>query len=179
MVGFQKASNLLSKKLSQNIIKQSLAALNTNVFTSLDDPGNDNLVDLSLLFGNQKPKLMTKEYLDSFMHLALTWDHRFTSSNLILHDPTDPRVVTCKLSMETFKSTYSTEAFEPGDRYFFQVKLLHGCNFKIGVSKTRSNKEVAFCDSTLGYGYYSAGQLRNGSKTSGKKYGESFKGTLK
>ena len=40
-------------------------------------------------------------------------------------------------------------------------------------------KEVAFCDSVEGFAYYSAGQLRNGSKTCGKKYGESFKGTDK
>ena len=121
MVCFQKASSLLSKKLSENIINQSLAALNKNVFSSLDDPSNDNLIDLSLLFQNslQKQKLMTKEYLDSFMHVALTWDPRFTSSNLVVHDLSDPRIVTCKQSMETFKSTFSSEAMEPGDRYFF------------------------------------------------------------
>lgn len=64
-----------------------------------------------------------------------------------------------------------------GDRYFFEVKFLKGCNFKIGVCKNRRNIESAFCDTTDGYGYYSAGQLRNGSKTSGKKYGTTFKGT--
>jgi len=57
--------------------------------------------------------------------------------------------------------------------------LLKGCNFKIGVSSDRRNPEVAFCDFENGFGYYSAGQLRNGSKTSGKKYGECYKGTLK
>ena len=56
---------------------------------------------------------------------------------------------------------------------------MHGCNFKIGICKTRDVLERAFCDFVEGYGYYSAGQLRNGSKSSGNKYGESFKGTNK
>jgi hypothetical protein len=67
----------------------------------------------------------------------------------------------------------------PGDRYFFEVKFLKGCNFKVGVSTSNRIIEQAFCDSSDGFGFYSAGQLRNGSKTSGKKYGDSFKGTGK
>ena len=65
----------------------------------------------------------------------------------------------------------------PGGRYFFKVQLLHGCNFKIGICKTNRVTEIAFCDSNDGYAYYSAGQLRNGSKTCGKKYGKAYKGT--
>ena len=36
--------------------------------------------------------------------------------------------------------------------------------------------ETAFCDYLDGFGYYSAGYLRNGSKTSGEKYGRPFRG---
>lgn len=50
-MGFSTASNLLSKKLSQMIIKESLQNLNTDniVFTSINKP-NDNMVDLASLF---------------------------------------------------------------------------------------------------------------------------------
>lgn len=111
--------------------------------------------------------MVSKDYINSFMHIALTWDPRHTSPNLIINDQFNPQVITCKNSKETFKSAFTNEVLEPGDRYFFQIKMLQGCNFKIGISKTKMNQEIAFCDSTNGFGYYSAGQLRNGSKTSG------------
>ena len=81
--------------------------------------------------------------------------------------------------MESFKTTYGQIPLLPGDRYHFEIMFLAGCNFKIGVCTNNRNLESAFCDSVDGYGYYSAGQLRNGSKTNGHKYGESFKGTNK
>jgi len=59
------------------------------------------------------------------------------------------------------------------------LRLIYGSNFKIGISKNKRLTEIAFCDGLDGYAYYSAGQLRNGSKTSGKQYGESYKGTDK
>lgn len=111
------------------------------------------------------------------MHSAQFWDERSTSSNLEIESDFDPRLIKCKSSMDSFKTAYGSEEMQQGDRYFFQVKFLKGCNFKIGVSKTRRNTETAFCDTQDGFGYYSAGQLRNGSKTNGKKYGETFKGT--
>ena len=102
------------------------------------------------------------------------------SSNLDLQNPEyDARIITCKKSLDSFKSAYGQDTLYSGGRYYFEVKFLHGCNFKIGVTSTTRLKEVAFCDSVEGYAYYSAGQLRNGSKTCGKKYGESFKGTDK
>ena len=87
-------------------------------------------------------------------------------------------MLTLREAKESFKTAFSSEPLLSGERYMFQIKLVKGCNFKIGVSTNRENPEVAFCDSDSGYGFYSAGQLRNGSKTSGKKYGESFKGTI-
>ena len=53
---------------------------------------------------------------------------------------------------------------------------MKGCNFKIGICSNKEKVEVAFCDSKEGYGFYSAGQLRNGSKTTGAKYGKIFRG---
>lgn len=119
----------------------------------------------------------TPEYLNSFMHMALFWDENQISSNLKLNSDYDPRIASCKASLISFKSAYSSAPFLPGDRYYFEIKFLKGCNFKVGVSKTTRNVECAFCDTSDGFGYYSAGQLRNGSKTGGKKYGQPFKGT--
>jgi hypothetical protein len=116
------------------------------------------MVDLGKIFHvEKKQNNMSQGYLDSFMHIAVTWDQRFTSKNLKIHDTYDTRAASCIESKETFKTTYSSEALEPNDRYFFQVKLLRGCNFKIGVSKNRHDPEVAFCDSSDGFGFYSAG----------------------
>lgn len=56
------------------------------------------------------------------------------------------------------------------------MKFLKGSNFKIGICKNNRNTECSFCDFPEGYGYYSAGQLRHGSKTSGLKYGETYRG---
>ena len=81
--------------------------------------------------------------------------------------------------METFRTAYGAEPLFKGDRYFFEVQLLSGCNFKVGVSTSREAKDSAFCDYPEGYGYYSAGFLRNGSKSAGLRYGESFKGAFK
>lgn len=84
--------------------------------------------------------------------------------------------MTCLNSLNSFKSIFAAEPFLSGERYYFEVQFVKGCNFKIGVSSTTTATEVAFCDYPEGYGFYSAGQLRNGSKTSGAKYGRPYRG---
>ena len=79
----------------------------------------------------------------------------------------DARLVKSISSISTFKSVYVKEPFIQGYRYYFEVKFLHGSNFKIGISKNKTALDSAFCDTVDGYGFYSAGYLRNGSKTSG------------
>ena len=139
---------------------------------------SDELVDLNNLFGKLKlGQLHTQEYLESFTHVALFWDPRHASAQLEVKNPDfDARIVTSLTSLNSFKSVYSQEPLVQGQRYYFEIKFLKGCNFKIGVCKNKTVKENAFCDETDGYGYYSAGQLRNGSKTSGMKYGETYRG---
>jgi hypothetical protein len=44
------------------------------------------------------------------------------------------------------------------------------------VCSNKDKVEVAFCDAIEGFGFYSAGQLRNGSKTTGSKYGKIYRG---
>ena len=84
--------------------------------------------------------------------------------------------VSCLTSLNSFKTIYSTEKLLSGSMYYFEIKLLKGSNFKLGVSSVNYLTEVAFCDYIDGFGYYSAGYLRNGSKTSGEKYGRPFRG---
>jgi hypothetical protein len=63
---------------------------------------------------------------------------------------------------------------------------LTGSNFKLGIYIDRKDSklneppptESAFCDGFQGFGLYSSGQLRNGSKIGGQKYGEPFRGTI-
>ena len=86
-------------------------------------------------------------------------------------------LIVSQTSLNSFKTVYSAQPFPRGTRHYFEVRFLHGCNFKIGISKTNEVVENAFCDSSDGYGLYSAGCLRNGSKTQGRKYAQSFRGT--
>ena len=47
---------------------------------------------------------------------------------------------------------------------------------KIGVTVDPTfDKNTAFCDSPNGFGFYSIGQLRNGSSSDGPKYGVRFR----
>ena len=96
-----------------------------------------------------------------------------TSSNLDLEDS---RVCTSRTSMHSFKTTYGTEAMLPGFRYFFQIHLTKGYNFKIGVSRSRDRLEGAFSETEDGWSYYSGqgGQLRHASKVEGPAYGQAY-----
>lgn len=78
--------------------------------------------------------------------------------------------------MHSFKTTYGNMPLNPGFRYFFEVRMIKGSNFKLGVSKTRRNLDLAFSDTQDGWAYYSNGQLRHNSKGDGEKYGETFRG---
>mgnify|MGYP003913597945 CR=1 FL=1 len=144
------------------------------------DQGKDDLVDLSKIFAGQKNMIAghSTEYLESFQHTVLFWDSENASQYLSLdNEYFDARVATSTTSEHSFKTVFAAEPFEQGDRYYFEIKFMKGCNFKIGVGSNRRQTDVAFCYSPDGFGYYSAGQLRNGSKTTGAKYGECFRGT--
>lgn len=78
--------------------------------------------------------------------------------------------------MHSFKTAYGNIGLAPGFRYYFEVKFLKGSNFKLGVSRSRHNLDIAFSDDADGWAYYSNGQLRHNSKGDGPKYGEIFRG---
>ena len=59
----------------------------------------------------------------------------------------------------------------PGSKYYFEIRCITGCLFKIGISKRlASGYEQAFSDTEDGWALYE-GKLRHGSNNSGTKYG--------
>jgi hypothetical protein len=96
-----------------------------------------------------------------------------TSANLDLN-PENERVCTSRTSLHTFKTTYGNTGLLWGFRYYFQIRIIKGNNFKIGVSSSRDELDVAFSDTPSGWAYYSNGQLRHASKGEGPAYGEKF-----
>ena len=89
------------------------------------------------------------------------------------------RLCISRTSLHSFKCAFGTEAeaFYPGNRYYFEVKLRKGHNFKIGICEESCLREPdqAFSDTTGGFAYYSNGQLRHGSKGQGDFYGDTFR----
>ena len=75
-----------------------------------------------------------------------------TSANL---DILNERVCTSRTSLYSFKTTYGTELLLPGFRYFFQILVTKGFNFKIGVSRSRDTLDGAFSETKDGWAYYS------------------------
>lgn len=83
---------------------------------------NDDIVDLSTLFGHKKIEAHSQEYLDSFINMAVFWDKNACSANLHLKDADfDARNIISKTSLHSFKSVYATEPFLAGNRYYFEV----------------------------------------------------------
>jgi hypothetical protein len=78
--------------------------------------------------------------------------------------------------MHSFKSSYGNCALFPGFRYYFEVRFLKGSNFKLGVSRSKRNRDIAFSDDEDGWAYYSNGQLRHNQKGEGRKYGDIYRG---
>jgi len=62
----------------------------------------------------------------------------------------DNLMVRSTSSISSYKSVYSAEPLEVGDRYFFEVKFLKGCNFKLGIyiddGCQKKPLDTAFCD---------------------------------
>lgn len=57
------------------------------MFSQINQHLEDDIVDLCHLFGKPKAEGHTKEYLDSFINMAIFWDKDACSDNLLLSDP--------------------------------------------------------------------------------------------
>ena len=58
----------------------------------------------------------------------------------------------------------------PGNKYYFEIKIIKGNLIKIGVSKSQNFLDEAFCDGDKGWDIYN-GELRHNSNSTGPKYG--------
>ena len=77
-----------------------------------------------------------------------------------------------------FRSIIADQPFKIRSVYYWEI---HGNaqtenEMKIGVTtNNKFSSSTAFCDHDFGFAYYGTGQLRNGSNSSGNKYGKAFK----
>ena len=72
-----------------------------------------------------------------------------------------------------YKNLYADIVIQKGDIYYWEIKIVRGTNFKIGVFKESAIagfKGRAFSDNASGYAFYSTGHLRNGSNKTGEAY---------
>lgn len=72
-------------------------------------------------------------------------------------------------SVGVYKNNYSDHVMDKHHIYYWEIKILKGTFFKIGVLKHTeiNNVKRAFSDIKDGYAYYSTGKLRNGSNKDG------------
>ena len=72
-------------------------------------------------------------------------------------------------SVGVYKNNYSDLVMDRHHTYYWEIKILKGTYFKIGVIKQSEicNVKKAFSDIKEGFAYYSAGKLRNGSNKDG------------
>lgn len=79
--------------------------------------------------------------------------------------------------MGTYKNSYGDLLMEKNQIYYWEVKIIQGTYFKIGIIKEDhidQIKKKAFSDIPEGYAYFSIGQLRNGSNTTGTAFGSGY-----
>jgi hypothetical protein len=77
--------------------------------------------------------------------------------------------VAVKTSVGVYKNNYSDFVMDRNGVYYWEIKILKGTYFKIGIVKQSEipNVKKAFSDIKDGYAYYSTGKIRNGSNKDG------------
>jgi hypothetical protein len=66
---------------------------------------------------------------------------------------------------------------EKSNIYYWEIKIIQGNYFKIGIVKEDAIEQLtnkAFSDLPDGYAYFSTGQLRKGSNTTGTAFSNGF-----
>ena len=114
----------------------------------------------------------TEKNLDDFVRMPFSWDPNRTCKHLELSEW--EKVASSSTSNYSFKTTLGSFPFTPGFKYYFEVKMLKGNNFKIGVAKEDCDLTIAFSDTPKGWAYYSSGYLRHNSGGDGPQYGEAY-----
>lgn len=90
----------------------------------------------------------------------------------------DPRSsVSIITSVGPYKNTFADFVMEKNNVYYWEIKIIQGNYFKIGVVKEdaiQGLSKKAFSDVADGYSYFSTGKLRNGSNTTGADFGQGY-----
>lgn len=101
----------------------------------------------------------------------LNWDAKARHRNLEFSDD-KYSTVAVRTSVGVYKNNYADFIMERSGVYYWEIKILKGTYFKIGVIKSSEipNVKKAFSDLKDGYAYYSTGKLRNGSNKDGSDF---------
>jgi hypothetical protein len=105
----------------------------------------------------------------------LSWDGKNRSKNLEFKD--DKYGTTCvKTSVGVYKNNYADLLMERSGVYYWEIKIVKGTYFKIGIIKHSEipNVKKAFSDHNDGYAFYSTGKLRNGSNKDGIDFNKGY-----
>lgn len=107
--------------------------------------------------------------------IYLNWDSRFRNKYLEFKDD-KYGTVSVRTSVGVYKNNYSDMVMERSGVYYWEVKILKGTFFKIGIIKQSEipNVKKAFSDIKDGYAYYSTGKLRNGSNKDGTDFKKGY-----
>jgi len=101
------------------------------------------------------------------------WDSNKTDKSLSVTDSNTK--IKCLTSIGPHKNAIGDLTLNPGNVSYWEVKILKGNCFKVGVTKSKALKtNGSFSDDEDGWSYYSVGQIRHNSKTEGSTYGEPY-----
>ena len=115
----------------------------------------------------------TYAYLSPYLQAPHNWDRSLSNKLMDYND--EHTLVTNMCSHPRFKTVLGSEPFVQGQVHYFEIKILKGKHFKIGVSTKNCKFDAAFSDFAEGWAYYSSGSLRNNSPSKGPSYGKTFK----
>ena len=96
--------------------------------------------------------------------IYLNWEPNNRNQSLDFKDD-QFGTVTVSTSVGVYKNNYADFVMDNQRIYYWEVKILKGTYFKIGIIKHTEipNVKRAFSDLKEGFAYYSTGKLRNGS----------------
>jgi len=105
--------------------------------------------------------------------VSFLWDSSKTDKNLQINNTTGE--IKCLTSIGPHKNALGDVALYPGNISYWEVKILRGNHFKVGVTKSKTLKaNGSFSDDENGWSYYSMGQKRHNDNEKGEEYGKPF-----
>jgi hypothetical protein len=108
-----------------------------------------------------------------FMYLS--WQSLNRNQSLAFKDD-QYGTVRVTTSAGVYKNNYSEHLMDKHHNYYWEIKILKGTYFKIGIIKHSEipNVKRAFSDHKDGFAFYSPGKLRNGSNKDGQDFKKGY-----